>query len=289
MGGPYLLDSLNAHFKLWDTAVGDSSNDRLTPTDIGINTAGPCVKIGEAAGSCGVADCGFDPGKRYYTIQYAPVGCITKFECRKDTNCCTAPVNKNTCWRTDDPANATRVWATAAEVPAEAQAAGFHSCFPGGTTCANGDVLYTVTCGAKTMYIAKMDPGKCNPTCNWSILPANATKCAFQGQPAYMATSQDPVLLYAFQLCACDPGACQAICAAGTFPVGNQCVCICPAGQASQRTCGSGQCWQGSCPAGFCTQYMDTSSCGMVGTCGDAICNGTDDCTNCRADCGPCN
>ena len=29
VGGPYLLDSINGHYKLWDSGVADSINDHL--------------------------------------------------------------------------------------------------------------------------------------------------------------------------------------------------------------------------------------------------------------------
>ncbi len=291
MGGPYLLDSINSHFKLWDTSVADSNHDRLVQAgNADINSGGisSCVQAGPpAAGSCGTRACGNDPTLRYYTWQYSPVGCQVKFSCDKDDTCCGVPRNTSTCWRVGDPNNAVRVWALPSEIPSDVSAQGFHSCAPGGSTCVNGDILYDLPCGSKTFTIALSDPANCRPTCNWNKLPANATPCPGQGQVSYMPASKDPDLLLPTDLCNCDPGACQAKCAAGTFPLGSECVCSCPAGQAAVRTCGQNSCYQGSCPAGSCSVNMDVGCLPTPATCGSNGCEAGENCTNCPQDC-PC-
>ena len=266
IGGPYLLDSLNSHFKLWDTAVGDSSNDRLVQAhDVGINTAsvGACTFKNKAPGSCAIRECATSafplgaPTLRYYTWQYTPVGCQIKFTCEPDPTCCAIPKDLSICWRIGDPNNETRTWALPDEIPPEDRAKGFHSCAPNGTACVNGDILYELDCGNKVMFMALHDLVKCRPTCNWEKIPSNATPCPGQGNVSFMPISKNPDLLLPSNLCSCDPGACQAKCASGTFPLNGECVCSCPANQVAVRTCDANSCYQGSCQAGYCSINMN--------------------------------
>jgi hypothetical protein len=231
LGGPYLLDSVNSHFKLWDTAVSDSNNDRLVQAnkdDLNIPHQ-ECTLVSKAPSTCGSERCkdaGHDETARDITWQYQPVGCQTKFTCESDNECCTEPIEKDLCWRKYDPSNSTRLWAEAQQVPAKLLAQGFRACGPGGANCQNGDQLYTFSCGdLKNMFIGFPNPDKCMPKCHWETVPNNATRCPDpQGDGRYMDTDKvNPDLLLYNQPCSSSPGDCQAKCNDGFKPNNGSC------------------------------------------------------------------
>ena len=52
--GPYILRSINAHFKIWDDEIQDSHNERLTPLNV------PPAAVGIPSGSLGPGSDGTD-------------------------------------------------------------------------------------------------------------------------------------------------------------------------------------------------------------------------------------
>lgn len=227
LGGPYLLDSLNSHFKLWDSAVSDSNNDRLIQANKNdVNLEGlTCDFISKAPGSCAAPECGGQTNIRYFTHQFNPQGCQTKFSCDADPTCCSEPVATAICWRVGDPANATRIWAQTSQIPADLIARGFKSCFPNGQACKNSDRLYTFICGdLGAMFIAKDDAQICMPNCNWGAIPPTAMACPNQGVRHLMERDQNPSLVLN---CSANPGACEAHCGVDFKPSGDSCIGVC--------------------------------------------------------------
>jgi len=95
--GPYVLRSVNAHFKLWDDGVQDSFRENITQANINdlppINATCNCT---QSAGTCGNptdpnSQCA--PGQRGYTVTCdtnSVMGCSTlpNFVCLSDPSCC---------------------------------------------------------------------------------------------------------------------------------------------------------------------------------------------------------
>lgn len=221
IGGPYLLDSINSHFKIWDTAVSDSTNDRLVKAnkeDLNIPSQA-CVPQGKAPGSCGDPRGNCQETQRFFTHQYTPVGCQTNFSCEDDSECCSIPQLTQLCWRKNDPQNGARLWASTTDITADVASKGFISCYPNGvytpsaSNCKNGDQLYQFSCGnKKNMFVGLPNRDKCLPVCNWDAIPPNSTACPNQGNGDLMADSQDPSIIETKTPCSTFSGDCQAQC-----------------------------------------------------------------------------
>lgn len=102
--GPYVLRSVNAHFKIWDDQVQDSANDRLTQAS-DIDLPANCRVNGPPLlGSCGVVKgktvtCQANERYKYYTFN--PPGCYASESCTAEhipgyEDCC-APVVRGDC------------------------------------------------------------------------------------------------------------------------------------------------------------------------------------------------
>jgi hypothetical protein len=61
--------------------------------------------------------------------------------------------------------------------------------------------------------------------------------------------------------------------------------CTCPLGGSGMETCGDGGTWS---PCACTTPIPDASRSDAPPVCGDGVCNGTETCTTCPADCGTC-
>ncbi len=90
--GPYVLRSVNAHFKLWDYSVQDSFTETLTQAPVNaitnISTNCTCTT---SAGSCGSSLSQCAANQREYDHTCNPQGCdgAPASSCVNDTTCCT--------------------------------------------------------------------------------------------------------------------------------------------------------------------------------------------------------
>jgi hypothetical protein len=107
--GPYVLRSINGHFKLWDDQVQDSFNDRLVQapaTDVDLPPNCSIVNGQEnIAGSCGIVKgktvtC--QENERYYYANFNPPGCYIAESCVPDADCCN-PAVRGDCGRIERP------------------------------------------------------------------------------------------------------------------------------------------------------------------------------------------
>ncbi len=108
--GPYVLRSVNGHFKMWDDQVQDSFNDRLKQVPAEQVELPPnCAVVTDIAGSCGpvkgkTVTC--RENERYHYFNFNPPGCYISEQCIVDNSCCLPAVRGN-CGRKirDDDAN----------------------------------------------------------------------------------------------------------------------------------------------------------------------------------------
>lgn len=92
VGGPILLNAINAHFKLLDNATQDSLTERISSRS---GTAEDCSWTDwTPTGKCGVA-AGCDSINELYERTCLPDG-ETETECRSSSSCCTPPI-ENAC------------------------------------------------------------------------------------------------------------------------------------------------------------------------------------------------
>jgi hypothetical protein len=91
--GPYVLRSVNAHFKLWDVSVKDSYTEHLAQAPVNaipnIPTNCSCQR---SKGSCGSAVSRCGPNQREYDFNCIPQGCngaVAPPPCEIDPTCCT--------------------------------------------------------------------------------------------------------------------------------------------------------------------------------------------------------
>lgn len=114
--GPYVLRSVNAHFKLWDEGVQDSFTENITQAPVGSVPHIPlnnCV-CNPSAGSCGSGQAGSPcgPGYREHNYNCNPQGCNGAGDsyCVLDNSCCIAQnegCGNYTCPQTGCPSDAT--------------------------------------------------------------------------------------------------------------------------------------------------------------------------------------
>jgi len=94
--GPYVLRSVNAHFKLWGDSAQDSLSEKITQApvdhvpDLSLNCVCPT-----APGACGGASAGYSSGcaanEREIDYNCTPQGCngsSAPFYCKPDSTCC---------------------------------------------------------------------------------------------------------------------------------------------------------------------------------------------------------
>lgn len=248
VGGPYVLRSINAHFKLWDTAAQESNEDQLTRAtkdQIGL-TGGPCTYVSSnPTPNCGIHGCG--PLQREYIKQYSPSGCATGTECKNDDSCCSTPVATNQCWR----ASLETHLAPSSALTSALTAQGFKN------TCTTSDLIYRFSCGdnaglelCKEHLSPDSDgPRDCTPICRSTeliqhALMCNPSKSQWAGLPA--DTSLPP-------------------------PVATQANC-------------SGTCDQ-YCEPGY--HYIPSEATKCI-KCGDGHCDADENCRSCPCDCTSC-
>lgn len=185
VAGPYVLRSVNAHFKMWDDAVQDSQDDRLIKdkkTHVHINPP-PCT-CGWSSGDCGVQGC--QKNERAYTKSCDPVGCDPgSYKCTKEDSCCTDPARTNRCWRSpaDAPDGGTVF------------PPGYHACGSADIYTNVKDRVYQYVCGTQgNTQICRQDISpvsvdgdrNCTPACRIDQIPAGGAPC-----PGYGTTLVD--------------------------------------------------------------------------------------------------
>jgi len=176
--GPYVLRSINAHFKLWDDSVQDSFDDHLIQaTKEQINIILPPCSCHWVAGSCGAQGC--NKTERVYAKACTPSGCDLGYSCQVEDSCCSSPVRTNTCWRSPSsaphPATGT--------IPA-----GFHACGSGALLTNVKDRVFQYVCGTGgNQQVCQQDTTTadgdrdCTPRCRTEELPVGAILCPGDG------------------------------------------------------------------------------------------------------------
>ena len=94
--GPYVLRSINAHFKLWDESIQDSFHEKITQAPINeiptITTSCTCTNTNGACGGSAVGGTGScAANQRIVNHLCTPVGCDGEAatSCTNDPTCCT--------------------------------------------------------------------------------------------------------------------------------------------------------------------------------------------------------
>ncbi len=156
VGGPYVLNSVKAHFKLFDDSIQDSASDRFIQTNIDIEPQD--CKCELEGGICG--DQGCQPLERAKKRVCIPQGCKLGFQCVPDVSCCDV-AQRGICWR------------DGMVLPgpyANPPPSGYH------TPCQLGDRIFVFTCGTGETFVACQldDQGpevdldrNCYPQCLW--------------------------------------------------------------------------------------------------------------------------
>ncbi len=186
IGGPFLLNSFRAHFKMYDDSVQDSfsENIRQDPTA----PAGACSCEAWSPRGCGEGGC--SAYQRFYIRSCSGgLGCSTN-KCENEDNCCTAPM----------PDRCGQVPIVSGDIDDQcpsrggvsAQFAGYTgTCVKAGVDsndCAIGERLYKVTCGSaglnpRIINMCHEEHPVCDATC-WDFFSSDP-----QGRP--IATSTD--------------------------------------------------------------------------------------------------
>ena len=167
--GPYVLRSVNAHFKLWDEGVQDSFTENITQApvsdvpDISINCVCPVSK-----GNCGSSDAGSRCGEnqREWDYNCTPQGCngaAGDSYCLDDLNCCTGWVDlckTPPCCGTV-PCPGTGCSGAPTSPP------------PAPRNCYFGQKIQGQQCGSDTSIRCAPESPKCDPGCQGIIIPGN--------------------------------------------------------------------------------------------------------------------
>ena len=255
VAGPYLLDSTIGHFKLWDMTAHEALNDRLVQAGADqININAPACTWSSQGGICGAEGCA--KNERAAKINSIPVGCKLGYLCVTDNTCCDKPIYTQSCWRSTYVPTSGQTIMLDNAVPNDIKAMGFH-----GGPCTVGDRIYLIQCGANANNLVCIkdnypsdgihpatandgDNQSCYPSCQWSQLPQNASKCNLAG-----TNLQDNVgiILVANGSCSSNPETkCEAYCNNANFtPSGLSCTC--PPGFVNQGYCNSGFCLADTC------------------------------------------
>ncbi len=223
----YVTYSVNAHFKTWEDAVEDATEDKLVKFDVnsvgGLPTASCACAVNYTQIGCGTGSC--SGTQMYYKRYCAPVGCPctnippsapfsgTCDECVTDNSCC---VNSPT-----------------------------GACGTGG--CGAFERPNTQTCGGNPPVVTCVpDPGSCGPFVCEGTPVENATLCAGDDTGVLPNT-------YYQTVDACTQEKCEYVCNAGFIRRGS--ICEPP----PSGPCGPGkvQCW--SCGASM--MYADVAAC----------------------------
>ncbi|MBI4309633.1 MAG: hypothetical protein HY591_04810 [Candidatus Omnitrophica bacterium] len=289
VGGPYVLRSIQAHFKLWSHSVQESTDDHLIePQDVNIDLP-PCT-FTWVPGSCGASGC--KKTERVYSKNSTPAGCDFGLKCEVDPACCTEPVRSNSvCWRSP---------ASAPQPATDGIPAGFHVCGSGTPLDNVRDRVFQFNCGAlQNVQVCQQDTTDgdgdrdCTPQCRRGI--TNATTCP--GDGTELLDDVDITLVGLLAECSTvnPEQKCEGYCEPAHRPEGNMCVPTCGsdpgAGPGDAGVCqpqfgeNCATC-AADCPCGTNTKCdLPTATC--VNTCGVDGCQNEfgEDQNTCCVDC----
>jgi len=233
--GPYVLRSVNAHFKLWDEGVQDSFKENLNQAPVNdvptndINTNCKCWD--EISNSCGstspTSQCGANQRivNHHCSIQYCDGAPLSS--CKYDPTCCSG-------WLSGGCGNYTLPSAngTLSPIPPISCPTGANG-LPGGSTCAAaptanncyfGYEIESQQCGTNTSVQCVKDPTDCPaPSCQGTIY-TDMTPCPisapFNGDPLTHNTG----ITYVSSASACNGLPCQYVhsfCGVSAFDLPN--------------------------------------------------------------------
>ncbi len=199
--GPYVLRSVNAHFKLWDEGVQDSFTENLTQAPVSIipNITTNCVCT-DSDGGCGSStslQCGAN--QRIYNHTCIPVDsqCDGEptFKCVNDDSCCTTYFPQS-CGTVPCPAGGCSGAPTSPP--------------PAPNNCYYGQRIYATQCS--DLPVQCNTDSACDPLCR-GILSRGALYCATNSTTAPTSLLQTYGISYV-ATCPSNP-TCQVYC---TFP-----------------------------------------------------------------------
>jgi hypothetical protein len=191
--GPYVLRSVNAHFKIWDESVQDSSTENITQAPVGdvppiISTCPPCTDI---AGSCGGSATGLQCGanQRNYSHNCTPMLCdgAPASYCQSDPTCCTAWTNIG-----------------CGTIPVGQS--------PTSDNCNYGFEIQGQQCGNNNTVQCIANPS-CNPQCLGVISPGSLFCATNTASPPTTGLNQSYGITYVGNQASCpSPATCQVYC-----------------------------------------------------------------------------
>ena len=173
--GPYVLRSINAHFKLWDESTQDSFHEKITQAPINeiSNIANSC-SCSNSNGACGASAVGgtgsCTASQRIVNHLCNPVGCDgeASTSCTNDPTCCTVYAPSNTCGQVPIPTNWTDSTNDANNIPAGTPP-------PKTTDCYMGQMIWQTPCSNSPIQ-CNPDPKDCPIQCRGTV-PPTATLC----------------------------------------------------------------------------------------------------------------
>ena len=226
--GPYVLRSVNAHFKLWDDGVQDSITEHLTQAPVGaippIDINCHCTKV--PAATCGNSQTGAScpPNTREVDNFCTPQGCnpvVTPSTCdpAKDPTCNLA-ANASTC--VPDPSCCTDgvlgCGTGVGTVPPECNGESFinNILCSQAANCPIGYKIHSHQCGS-TIYINCAQDPSCplppTPACLGNLTLLDKTPAAaYCPQSQTSSLDQDYPITYVANAAACTGAKCQAYC-----------------------------------------------------------------------------
>jgi hypothetical protein len=254
--GPYVLRSVNAHFKLWDESVQESATENITQAPVNSVPDVPLnCKCTYVSGNCGgpgiggAGACGANQREYDLNCGTSPQDCSGQppSTCQFDTTCCTV-YSAQGCGTVP--------------IPPGGLPPGNSPPTPG--NCYYGQRIYTTQCSTLPIE-CETDPS-CNPAC-MGVVTQGATACP-NGPPANgVPLNQNYGVTYVFADdqadCASIPGCTAALCSpAGgtpsTTPGGPNCTYCNPTQYCQYYKCPAGSYNSGYCPAGY---YYKPNNC----------------------------
>jgi hypothetical protein len=194
--GPYVLRSINAHFKLWDENVQDSATENIAQAPANSVPYIPpnctCTNTGSPPANCGVSPCA--PNQYYTSHSCDPQGCddAPPYSCITDNSCCSNWLDEG-----------------CGTLPAG-------SAQPVGNNCDYGYDIQVKECGTNNTVQCVYDAqptGPCPlPTC-LGIISAGSLFCATNTTSAPTNLTQSYGISYVVDQAACPPSpTCQLYC-----------------------------------------------------------------------------
>ena len=203
--GPYVLRSVNAHFKLWDDGVQDSYQENLRQAPLNdvppINANCDCSQTPQNCGGPGL----YCPAnQREYDYQCSPLGCngaAGASSCVDDPTCCTTPSSLG-CGTIPIPASGVPTAGTCPTGFAASQ-----TCVPSPASdpsnCYYGFQIYGFQCGA-TISDQCVPDASCAPSCQ-GVVSSDAVPCTNEPPANGVSLLQDVGVTYVNTPADCDP------------------------------------------------------------------------------------